>query len=182
MGKSPVYKEAAEGLAETLLERGIGLVYGGASIGTMGRIADAMLQGGGEVIGVIPGSLADKEIAHTGLTELCVVDTMHQRKALMAEYAHGFIALPGGLGTLEELFEALTWSQLGMHNKPCGLLNVDRYYQSLLGFIQHAADAGFIARAHLDLLLVSESPTSLLDAMRDYRAPKVDKVLKTSQL
>lgn len=181
IGSSPAYQDAAKQLASVFLDQGIGLVYGGASIGIMGRIADAMLHGGGEVIGVIPQSLAKKEIAHQGLSELIIVDTMHQRKALMAERADGFIALPGGLGTLEELFEALTWSQLGMHRKPCGLLNADQYYESLLRFIGHAVEEGFVARAHLELLLVENAPQKLVEAMLNYRAPRVDKVLEFSQ-
>lgn len=181
MGNSPTYKDVADQLAETLLNQNIGLVYGGASIGIMGRIADAMLQGGGEVIGVIPASLASKEIAHHGLSKLQVVDTMHQRKALMAEQADGFIALPGGLGTLEELFETLTWSQLGIHTKPCGLLNVAEYFQPLLHFLQHASEEGFIRPEHLELLLVDETPKDLLTAMRNYRAPRVEKILQLSQ-
>jgi uncharacterized protein (TIGR00730 family) len=180
-GSSSAYIDAAQQLAGELVKRDIGLVYGGASIGIMGQIADAVLQAGGEVIGIIPESLADKEIAHRGLTELIVVDTMHQRKALMADRAQGFIAMPGGLGTLEELFEALTWSQLGIHRKPCGILNVGDYYQYLLSFIHHAVSQGFVAESHLALLLVEQKADRLLTLMENYKPPSIEKILRSEQ-
>ncbi len=169
-GKLPVYTEAAKALGKVLTERGIGLVYGGASVGIMGVVADAVLEGGGEVIGVIPQAIADKEIAHTGLTELKVVPNMHERKAMMAECSDGFIALPGGLGTMEELFEVWTWSQLGFHEKPCGLMNVANYYDHLTAFIDHAVDQEYVKAAHQDALLISTEPADLIEKMANYQA------------
>lgn len=174
-GKSPEYIESARLLAKELVKRNIGLVYGGASVGIMGEIADTVLAGGGEVIGVIPKSLADKEISHNGLSELKVVDSMHERKAIMAELSDGFIALPGGLGTLEELFEVLTWSQLGFHKKPCALLNVKQYYNGLTTFLDHAVSEEFVKPIHKEMLLVESDPIQLLNAMLNYNPPSVDK-------
>jgi len=165
-----VYTEAAKALGNALTGRGIGLVYGGASVGIMGVVADSVLEGGGEVIGVIPQSIADKEIAHTGLTELKVVPNMHERKAMMAEYSDGFIALPGGLGTMEELFEVWTWAQLGFHQKPCGLMNVANYYDHLTAFITHAVDQEYVKAAHQEALLVATEPNDLIEKMATYRA------------
>ena len=169
-GKLPVYTEAAKTLGKALTDQGIGLVYGGASVGIMGVIADSVLEAGGEVIGVIPQSIADKEIAHTGLTELKVVPNMHERKAMMAEYADGFIALPGGLGTMEELFEVWTWSQLGFHQKPCGLMSVAGYYDHLTAFIDHAVDQEYVKAVHKDALLVATEPADLIEKMANYQA------------
>ncbi len=152
------------------------LVYGGASIGIMGAVADGILTSGGQVFGVMPGSLADREIAHKGLTELHITETMHERKTVMAEMSDGFIALPGGLGTLEELFEMWTWAQLGFHQKPLGLLNVDGFYDQLLGFIDTATHTGFIKPAHRDLLIVEKDPGPLLQRMQDYVPAQVDKL------
>lgn len=173
-GKRPEYTEAARSLAEALTELDLGLVYGGASIGIMGTIADAVLSAGGDVIGVIPQALVDKEVSHNGLTELKIVDSMHERKAVMADLADGFIALPGGLGTLEELFEILTWSQLGMHKKPCGLLNIEGYYDKLQSFLEHAVEEQFVKTKHREMLLVEESPERLLALMEAYQAPLVN--------
>ncbi|GJM05232.1 MAG: cytokinin riboside 5'-monophosphate phosphoribohydrolase [marine bacterium B5-7] len=167
-GKQPEYGYAARRLAKALTLRGIGVVYGGASVGIMGEIADAVLAGGGEVIGVIPQALADKEIAHEGLTELKIVGSMHERKQEMMALSDGFIALPGGLGTQEELFEALTWSQLGIHKKPCGLLNVEGYYDKLCAFLDHAVEEQFVKTYHREMLLVEDSPEKLLTLMETY--------------
>jgi uncharacterized protein (TIGR00730 family) len=167
-GRRPEYSYAARSLAKALTLRGIGLVYGGASVGIMGEIADAVLAGGGEVIGVIPQALVDKEVAHNGLTELKVVGSMHERKQVMMDLSDGFIALPGGLGTQEELFEVLTWSQLGFHKKPCGLLNVEGYYDKLCSFLDHAVDEQFVKTHHREMLLVDDSPEKLLTLMEAY--------------
>ena len=152
-----------------LTARGRGIVFGGGRIGLMGALADEALARGGEVIGVIPQHLVEREVAHRSLTELHVVATMHERKALMAQLADAFIALPGGIGTLEELIEMVTWAQLGLHAKPCGLLNVDGYYDSLLAFLEHAVDEGFIGRGYDELLAVAAQPAALLDEL-DRRA------------
>jgi len=167
-GRRPEYGYAARSLAKALILRGIGLVYGGASVGIMGEIADAVLAGGGEVIGVIPQALYDKEVAHGGLSELKVVASMHERKQVMMDISDGFIALPGGLGTQEELFEVLTWSQLGFHNKPCGLLNIEGYYDKLCSFLDHAVDEQFVKTHHREMLLVDDSPDNLLTMMEAY--------------
>jgi uncharacterized protein (TIGR00730 family) len=178
-GSSPYsnskYFATAEELARLLVERGIGLVYGGSNIGTMKVIADAVLAAGGEAVGVMPKLLVDKEIAHPGLTELHIVDSMHARKALMAELADGFIALPGGIGTLEELFEILAWSLLEITKKPCGILNAHRYYEKLIDFLNHAAAEHFIKKEHHAILIMEEDPGTLLERMNGYRAPKVKK-------
>jgi uncharacterized protein (TIGR00730 family) len=175
-GARPAYAEAAEELARVLVENRIGLVYGGASVGLMGRLADAVLAGGGEAIGVIPGALVDREIAHPGLTELRVVGSMHERKALMAELSEAFVALPGGLGTLEELFEIYTWAQLGLHDKPCGLLNVEGYYDHLAAFLAHAVEERFLREQHRAMLIVDHDARSLLERLRRFErgavAPK----------
>ena len=169
------YAAAATALAEELVARGLDLVYGGANVGLMGTIADRVLELGGRVTGVIPESLVEWEVAHRGLTELRVVSSMHERKSLMADLSAGFIALPGGVGTLEETFEVLTWAQLGMHEKPCGLLNVAGYYDPLIDFLQHAVDERFLKNVHRELLMVEDSAASLLDAFASYQAPTVDK-------
>ncbi len=174
-GKFPEYLESACTLARELVKRDIGLVYGGASVGIMGKIADTVLEGGGEVIGVIPQSLVEKEVSHHGLTELKIVESMHERKAIMADISDGFIALPGGLGTIEELFEVLTWSQLGFHKKPCALLNVKQYYDNLSLFLDHAVAQEFIKDVHREMLLVEEEPDKLLELMAVYHPPVVDK-------
>ncbi len=162
-GKRPEYIDAARALATEMRERGIGLVYGGASVGVMGQLADAILAAGGEAVGIMPQSLIEREIAHPGLTDLEVVGSMHERKALMAELADGFIALPGGLGTLEELFESLTWAQLGFHAKPCALLNTCGYYDRLAAFLDHALAEQFVTPAHRALLYVDAQPARILE-------------------
>jgi len=156
------YRSAAQLLAGALARRGLGLVYGGGNVGLMGMLADAMLHAGGKVIGVIPQRLVDREVAHRGLTELRIVDTMHQRKALMADLCDAFIALPGGYGTVEEFFEILTWSQLGIHRKPSGLLNVLGYYDSLLAMLDHAVDEQFLLSANRKLVVAETDPELLL--------------------
>lgn len=174
-GDGDVYVEAARSLGQLLASSGIGLVYGGASKGLMGILADAVLDAGGSVTGVIPNALRDKEIAHEGLTDLHVVDSMHDRKSLMAVLSDGFVALPGGFGTLEEIVEVLTWGQLSFHAKPCGLLNVDHYYDRLLAFLDHAVSRGFVREAHRRMLLVSDTPAALLDQFEHYEPPVVRK-------
>ncbi len=174
-GKSPAYGDAAVALAQELCARNIGLVYGGAAVGVMGTLADAVLEAGGEAIGVIPKSLAVKELAHDKLNELHVVASMHERKAMMEELADGFIALPGGWGTLEEVFEILTWAQLGFHDKPCGLLNTEGYYDQLLGFLENAFTQRFVNELYRPMLMQAESPAALLNQFATYRAPKVRK-------
>ena len=162
-GTSPAYAHAAKELAQQLVKRGFGLVYGGGNVGLMNIIANRALQDGGYVIGVIPDALVSKEVAHTGLSELCVVHSMHERKALMTALAAGFIALPGGIGTMEEFLEVLSWSQLGLHNKPCGLLNVDGYYDSLINFFDHAVAQDFVKPKHRALLIIENQVAQLLD-------------------
>ena len=161
-GTDPAYAEAAAALGTTLAERGIGLVYGGGAVGLMGVVADAVLAGGGEVVGVIPQLLWDKEVGHRGLTELLIVGSMHERKLAMADRADAFIGLPGGVGTFEELFEAITWTQLGIHQKPVGLLDVAGFYGPLLAFLDDTVDAGFLRAQHRDLILCGTTPDELL--------------------
>ena len=162
-GKSPEYAAVAVQLGRELVARGCGLVYGGGNVGLMNAIADTVLDSGGEVIGVIPNSLVSREVAHRGLTELRVVQSMHERKAVMAELSDGFIAMPGGIGTMEEIFEVLSWAQLGLHDKPCGLLNAAGYYDPLIQFLDHAVSADFIKPQHRALMIVEERPAALLD-------------------
>jgi uncharacterized protein (TIGR00730 family) len=162
-GALPQYAGAVKQLAGDLVARGFGLVYGGGNVGLMNVIAEAVLQSGGHVTGVIPNSLVSQEVAHQGLSELRVVHSMHERKALMAELSDGFIALPGGIGTMEEFFEVLSWAQLGLHDKPCGLLNVSGYYDSLIQFLDHAVAQDFIKPKHRALMIVEEQPGKLLD-------------------
>jgi uncharacterized protein (TIGR00730 family) len=170
-GRNPAYVTAAAELGKLLAERRIGVVYGGASLGLMGVLADAAQAAGGEVIGVIPRALVEWEVAHPGLADLRVVASMHERKALMAELSDGFIALPGGIGTLEELFEMWTWAQLGSHSKPCALLNVRGFYDRLLGFLDFVAEEAFLKPMHRNMLLVDESQEGLLERMDNYHAP-----------
>jgi len=181
-GKNPAYSLAAEGLAKALCERGIALVYGGAAVGVMGAIANAMLEAGGEAIGVIPSSLAVKEVAHNNLTELHVVASMHERKAMMAELADGFIALPGGWGTLEEIFEMLTWAQLGFHQKPCGLLNIEGYYDHLIEFLENSYEQQFVNTLCRPMLMKASEPIALLDQFATYQAPRVRKWMGEDEL
>ena len=172
-GASPVHRAAAVALGGHLARAGFGLVYGGGNVGLMGVLADAALAAGGEVIGVIPRSLQEKELGHGGCTELRLVDSMHERKQLMADLADGFIALPGGVGTLEELFETFTWLQLGFHEKPVGLLNVAGFYDRLLDFLQHVTAERFLKPGHLASLLVADDATTLLARMADFRPPQL---------
>ncbi|MHC1700486.1 MAG: TIGR00730 family Rossman fold protein [Humidesulfovibrio sp.] len=174
-GNNPNYLAATRALGAEIARRGLATVYGGSNIGLMGELADAALAAGGEVIGIIPEALRDKELAHEGLSTLKVVSSMHERKAAMAELADGFIALPGGLGTLEELCEMLTWAQLGFHTKPCGLLDVGGYYAPLCAFLDHAVAEGFVVAAHRTMLLSDADPASLLDRFDSYVAPVVNK-------
>jgi uncharacterized protein (TIGR00730 family) len=180
-GADPAYAEATRALATELAGRGIGLVYGGGKVGLMGVVADAILAAGGEAIGVMPQALIDREIGHPGLTELKVVSSMHERKALMAELGDAFVALPGGIGTLEELIEVYTWSQLGIHDKACGVLNVRGYYDGLATFLDHAVTEGFLRAQHRAVLSVAEDPAALLDALADYEPPRVAKWLELDQ-
>ncbi len=180
-GERPCYGAAARTLGELLAKRGLGLVYGGASIGLMGAVADAALAGGGEVIGVIPAALEAKEIAHPGLTRLEVVSSMHDRKARMSELADAFVALPGGMGTLEELSEILTWGQLGLHQKACGLLDVAGYWRPLVAFFDHAVQERFLRPQHRALLLVEDQPVALLDALAAYVPPTHEKWIDREQ-
>lgn len=174
-GTDPIYSEAAEAVGKLLASRGIGLVYGGGKVGLMGTVADACLATGGRVIGVMPQLLVDKEVAHAGLTELRVVASMHERKALMADLSDAFLALPGGFGTWEEFFEVLTWSQLGIHRKPCALLNINGFYDPLLAMADGAVAAGFLREANRGLLLADTEPERLLDRLGNAEVPVVDK-------
>jgi len=168
-GAGPTYADGARALGQALVSAGIELVYGGAHVGLMGVLADAVMGAGGRVTGVIPRALEELEIAHRGLSELHVVGSMHERKALMAELSDGFIALPGGMGTLEELFEVLTWGQLGLHHKPCGLLDVGGYFGALLAFLDHMVAQGFLGEELRALVLVERDPTRLLERFAAYR-------------
>ncbi len=174
-GADPAYQQEARSLGALLAKRGIALVYGGGKVGLMGEIARAVIAGGGEVIGVIPRHLAEKEVAFKGISDLRLVENMHERKALMADLADAFIALPGGLGTLEEVAEILTWSQLGLHEKPCGLLNVAGYFDALLAFLDRMVAAHFLHAVHREMLLVRTDPAALLSAFDAYSPPHADK-------
>lgn len=174
-GARPEYRDAAERLGRSLAHRDLGVVYGGAHVGLMGVLADTALEAGGEVIGVMPASLAAREIGHLGLTELHVVTSMHERKAMMADLADAFVALPGGFGTIEELVEILTWAQLGLHVKPCGLLDVAGYYTPLQAFFDHAVAEGFLRAQHRAMLFVDDDPDALLDAFAIWEPPVVEK-------
>lgn len=180
-GTRPEYIEAARSLGRELAQRNQGVVYGGGKVGLMGALADAALAAGAEVIGVIPESLMAKEVGHRGLTQLHVVESMHERKALMASLSAGFIALPGGWGTLEELFEVLTWGQLGLHRKPCGLLNVASYYDPLLAFLQHTVEEGFVKREQQSFIQVETAPGALLERMAAWQPPTVEKWITSTQ-
>lgn len=176
-GRKPAYAKAARAFGRTLTARGICLVYGGGAVGLMGELADAALAAGGKAHGVIPEALQERELSHEGLTALDVVDSMHARKARMAELADGFVALPGGFGTLEELLEVLTWAQLGFHRNPCGLLNIDGYFDQLVAFLDHQTAEGFVRDEHRDLLVVAADAGELLDAFIAYDPPDVEKVI-----
>lgn len=174
-GARPEYVRAARKLGALLARKKIGLVFGGARVGLMGQLAQAALEKGGEVIGVIPRDLYEKKVAFTALSDLRVVETMHERKALMAGLADGFMALPGGLGTLEEIFEMMTWAQLGVHRKPCGLLNVRNFYSPLLAFLDQVVGQGFLDMPHRSAILAADEPLELLRQFASYRPPIADK-------
>jgi uncharacterized protein (TIGR00730 family) len=176
-GSRPEYGDAAEEIGNELVRRNIGLVYGGGNVGLMGRVADAVLKAGGEAQGVIPENLMAREIGHKGLTKLHVVRSMHERKALMADLSNAFVALPGGFGTLEEFCEVLTWSQLGLHAKPCGILNVPGYYSPLLAMFDHAVEERFLKPENRAFVLARESPADLLQALEEWRPVLVEKWL-----
>jgi uncharacterized protein (TIGR00730 family) len=180
-GSDPAYLAAARELGGSLARRGLGLVYGGASVGTMGAVADGALAAGGEVIGVLPDFLEKLELAHRGLTELHVVSSMHERKAKMAELADAFIALPGGYGTLEEISEALTWSQLGLHRKACALLDVAGFYGHFVAFLDHAVEAGMLRPGFRAMLLVEREPEALLERLAAFVPPEVPRILDASR-
>jgi uncharacterized protein (TIGR00730 family) len=180
-GSNPNYLRQAQNLGALLARRKIGLVYGGASVGLMGAAADAALGAGGEVIGVIPRSLVARELAHKKLPDLRIVNSMHERKATMAQLSDGFIAIPGGIGTLEEIFEIWTWAQLGEHEKPCALLNTDNYYAPLLSFLDKVVGEGFLKPVHREMLLVDSDPERLLDRMNGYVPPIVIKWIGGSE-
>jgi hypothetical protein len=180
-GARPEYLEAASQVGRLLAHRGIGLVYGGGRVGLMGAVADAALADGGKVIGIIPGTLARKEVAHQGLADLRIVNSMHERKAQMAELSDGFLALPGGFGTLEELFEVVTWAQIGIHHKPCGLLNVEGYFDPMLSFLDHMLQERFVRPEHRSLILTDTDPARLLDRMEQFHSPVLDKWMDRDQ-
>ena len=180
-GILPEYRTAAEALGRRLVARGCGLVYGGGSVGLMGVIADAVLAAGGEVQGVIPQSLATRELLHTGVEPMHIVESMHARKALMAELSDAFIAMPGGYGTIEELFEVITWAQLGLHAKPIGLLNVAGFFDPLVQLVDHAVAEGFIKAGHRELIVVESEPERLLERLETHRPPAVPKWIRLEQ-
>lgn len=181
-GKGDAYLAAARSLGGVLAGRGISLVYGGAKVGMMGALADAALEAGGQVIGVMPEGLIRREVAHRGLTKLHEVGSMHERKAMMADLADGFIAMPGGYGTLDEFCEILTWAQLGLHEKPCGLLNIDGYFNHLLTFLDHAVSQSLLRSAHRDVILVEQQPDALLARMEAYRPVHLEKWITRDQV
>ncbi len=172
---------AATDVGELLAREGLGLVYGGSRRGLMGRLADATLEAGGEVIGVIPRALVHREVAHPDVSDLRVVDSMHERKALMAELSDAFVALPGGPGTLEEFCEVLTWSQLGLHRKPCGLLDVDGYFEPLIRFFDNAVQQGFLSRSHREMIRVDDDPERMLEHLRRYDPPAVPRWIEVDE-
>jgi len=174
-GLRPAYIEAAEAFGRLIATEGIALVYGGGNVGLMGALADSALQAGGKVIGVIPEQMVAKELAHNGLTELHRVESMHERKMKMAELADAFVALPGGAGTLEEIFEVITWTQLGLHSKPCAFLDVEHYYARLFRFLDHMAEQRFIKQEHLASLIRGHDPNDLLIKLRNYTPAVIDK-------
>ena len=181
VGNQRAYVDAAEAMGTLLARRGITLVYGGGNVGLMGVIADAVLTHGGEVIGVIPQALAEREIANLAIPDLRVVDSMHTRKAMMADLSDAFIAMPGGVGTFEEFFEAVTWTQLGLHRKPCGLLNVNAFYSPLAAFIDQAVSEGFIKPIHRSIIVVDDDPERLLDTLSTIELPDVTKWIRKDE-
>jgi uncharacterized protein (TIGR00730 family) len=180
-GGRPEYATAAQALARVLVDRNYGLVYGGGKVGLMGVLADAMLEHHGHVTGVIPAAFIDREVAHRGLSDLQIVKSMHERKAVMGDLSDGFIAMPGGIGTMEEFFEVLSWAQLGLHHKPCGLLNVDGYYKSLIRFLDHAVEQSFLKPKDRGLLIVEQEPKPLLDRFEAIIATRAGKRFDRSQ-
>ncbi len=180
-GNRDVYAAAARNVGQTIAEQGLRLIYGGAMVGLMGEVADAALAAGGEVIGVIPVALVEREIAHGGLTETHHVKSMHERKAMMADLSDAFLALPGGVGTLEELFEIWTWGQLGHHRKPVGILNVEGYFDPLLAFVDRQYSEGFMRHEHRDMLVVESDPARVLKRFSNYLAPAVAKWIRTGE-
>ena len=181
-GTRQIYADTARALGTEMARRGIGLVYGGGNVGLMGVIADAILDGDGEAIGIMPAHLVAKEIEHKRLTDLRVVNSMHERKAMMADLADGFIAMPGGFGTYDEFCEVVTWAQLGLHQKPCAILNLDGFYDPLLAMFDHATAEGFIRPTHRAMLIVADDPATLLDQMEQYRAPVLEKWITRSDV
>lgn len=180
-GARDAYTAAAQEIGRAIAGRGLDLVYGGAAVGLMGALADAALAAGGRVIGVMPRALIEREIAHSGLTELREVGSMHERKAMMADRSNAFLALPGGAGTLEEIFEVWTWGQLGHHKKPVGFLNVDGFFDALLAFLNHQTNERFIRQEHRDMLIVERDPESLLQRFEDYRPPVIEKWIRAGE-
>ncbi|HEY3133808.1 MAG TPA: TIGR00730 family Rossman fold protein [Gemmatimonadaceae bacterium] len=174
-GTRPEYTEGAHALGRLLCERGIGVVYGGSSVGLMAALAEAVLDELGDIIGVIPKMLVEREVAHKALTDLRIVDSMHERKAMIAALSDGFVALPGGIGTLEEFFEIWTWAQLGVHDKPCGLLNIAGYFDPLLAFLDRAVEEKFVRDVHRSMVIVESEPRALLERFEAYEPPKVVK-------
>lgn len=180
-GRDPAYLQAAREMGRLLVEREVGLVYGGGGTGLMGALADAVLAAGGRAVGIIPRGLAVREVAHRSLTELHVVESMHERKALMSELADGFVAMPGGMGTLEEIAEVLTWGQLGIHAKPCGLLDVGGYWSHLVATFDRFVDEGFLRPLYRELLVTRQAPDALLDALSAWRAPAIPRWLDADE-
>lgn len=182
MGNDPAYAAAATEVGKLLAERGIELVYGGGNVGLMGTVARSALEHGGDVIGIIPRSIFDKEVGNPGVTELFVVNSMHERKTMMATLSDGFIALPGGYGTLEEFIEVTTWSQLGFHEKPCILLNINQYYEKLIDLVDHFVGEGFVKPNMRELILSADTPTELMHVLDDYEPVNLHKWLDESDL
>lgn len=182
IGASPAYADGARAFAIELVSRGIEVVYGGGNVGLMGILADTVLAAGGSVTGVIPQGLMAREVGHTRLTRLHVVSSMHERKAMMASLADGFVALPGGFGTFEEFFEVVTWTQLGVHGKPCGLLNVAHFYDPLIGFLNHAIDERFVRAENRALIVHDTTPAALLDRMTAWVPPDVPRWIRAAEV
>ena len=181
-GARPEYVEGARALGRLLCQRRVGVVYGGSSVGLMAALAETVLEEGGDIIGVIPKMLVEREVAHRALSDLRIVGSMHERKALMAELSDGFVALPGGIGTLEEFFEIWTWAQLGVHDKPCGLLNIAGYFDPLLEFLDRAVEEKFVRDVHRSMVIVESDAAALLDRFESYEAPKVVKWVNVGTL
>lgn len=180
-GSNPAYLKAARETGRAIAKANLVLVYGGAKVGLMGAVADSALSAGGKVIGVLPTSLQEKELAHESLSELHIVDSMHERKALMAELSDGFVALPGGAGTMEELFEVWTWGQLGLHSKPCGFLNINGFYDQLIAFLDHQTSEGFMKPVMRNMVKLADTPQDILEQFDRYEPPATPKWIKTGQ-